>query len=133
VVWEWQVWRSFDDIREAFEEKGWKSGFVGCNDNGMMPLLAESDDHCIAFFERNPLTGECSFELRDKAQHRVVFVRGMQNIPRAEQAVGLLASYGIPLDEMKDPNDLPLYDLPVTPVLEAGQSEGRGQSLGPLL
>ena len=120
MVWEWQVWRSFDDIREAFEEKGWKSGIIGCNDNGMMPLLAEFGDHCIAFFERNPLTGECWFELRDMAQHRVVFVRGMQNIPRAEQAVGLLAGYGTPLDEMKDPRDLPLYNLPVTPVLGAG-------------
>jgi hypothetical protein len=58
-------------IRETFEEKGWKSGFVRCEDSGARPLLVKSNDHCIAFFERYSYTGECWFELRDRAQGRV--------------------------------------------------------------
>ena len=82
-----------------------------------MPLLAESGDHCILFFETNHLTGECWFELRDKAWCRVVFVQGQRNVPTPERAANLLADYGAPLDEIRAPRELPLYSLPVAPVV----------------
>src|SRR5919112_4009842 len=88
VVWEWQAWRCFDHIEETFEEKGWKTGAFGRgrHDNEVMPLLAESNGHCIAFFERDPGTNECWFELRDKAGHRVLYMRGANNIPAPAEA-----------------------------------------------
>jgi hypothetical protein len=71
VTWEWQAWRSFGDIRETFEEKGWKCGFNGRNEDGVMPLLAEAGDrYCISFFKRDPGTRESWFELRDKVRRR---------------------------------------------------------------
>jgi hypothetical protein len=118
VAWEWQVWRCFDDIRETFEEKGWGPSFAGRNDNGVMPLLAESGDHCIAFFKRDTGTSECWFELRDKVRRRMVFVHGTHNIPTPEQAARLLANHGGPLYEIADP-DRSMYGLPVAPVAEA--------------
>ena len=120
MVWEWQVWRCFDDIRETFEEKGWETGFVRRNDNEVMPLLAASGDHCITFFKRDSYTGECWFELRDKVRRRVVFVQGVRNIPTPQQAVKLLADYGGP-SEITAPCDLPLYSLPVVPVVPAAE------------
>ncbi len=118
MAWEWQVWRSFDDIKETFEEKGWRSGSNGRNDNDAMPLLAESGDNCIAFFKRDTGTGECWFELRDKIQRRRVFVHGTENIPTPERAVKLLANHGGPLYEIADPSHHPMYGLPVAPVVE---------------
>jgi hypothetical protein len=56
-MWDWQVWRCFDNIRETFEEKGWEYRFAAGDDNETLPLLAESGDHCIVFFERDPGTG----------------------------------------------------------------------------
>ena len=122
MVWEWQMWRCFEDAREIFEEKGWESGFAERNDNEVMPLLAESGDYCIAFFKNNPHTGENWFELRDKVRRRVVFVQGVRNIPTPERAVTLLANYGAP-SEIIAPHNRPLYSLPVAPVVpvrEAG-------------
>jgi hypothetical protein len=69
------------------------------------------------FFETNPLTGECWFELRDKARCRVVFVQGQRNVPTPERAAELLADYGAPLGEIRAPRELPLYSLPVAPVV----------------
>lgn len=121
MAWEWQVWRCFDHIREAFEEKSWQYGFVERNDNSMMPpLLAESDGLCIAFFRTAPGTGECWFELRDKARRKVVFVRGVQNIPTPECGEQLLANYGTSLGKITAPRDLPLYSLPMAPMTEVG-------------
>jgi hypothetical protein len=121
VAWEWQAWRCFDHIGETFEEKGWECEFAGRGDNGMMPpLLAESNRHCISFFERDSGTNECWFELRDKSRGRVVFVRGAQNIPAPEKAAELLADYGWPLDGVRTPRSLPLYSLPLAPVTETG-------------
>jgi hypothetical protein len=121
VTWEWQAWRCFDHITEALEDKGWESGFAGGNGNGMMPpLLAESHGHGIAFFERDSGTGECWFELRDKARNRVVFVRGTQNIPVPEEAARMLADYGWPLDGVSSARALPLYSLPVAPTTVSG-------------
>jgi hypothetical protein len=118
VAWEWQVWRSFDDIRETFEEKGWGSGFVEHNGNGAMPpLLAASGDYCVSFFKRDPGTGECWFELRDKVGSRRVFVQGTHNIPTPERAAELVASYGGPVYEITAPGDRPMYGLPVVPVI----------------
>jgi hypothetical protein len=123
VVWEWQVWRSFDDIRETFEEKGWESGFVERNGNGAMPpLLATSGDYCVAFFKRDPGTGECWFELRDKARSRMVFVHGAQNIPTPERATELLANHGGPLYKITAPDDRPMYGLPMAPVVPAAET-----------
>ena len=119
MVWEWQVWRSFDDAREIFEKKGWESGFVERNDNEVMPLLAESGDYRITFFKRDTYTGECWFELRDKVRRKVVFVQGVQNIPTPERAAKLLVNYGAPA-EITAPRDRPLYALPMAPVAEAG-------------
>ena len=120
MAWEWQVWRCFDDLRETFEEKGWEYRFAGRNDNEAVPLMAESGDHCVVFFKRDPGTGECWFELRDKARHKVVYVRGAQNIPTPEDAAGLLEDYGWPLNGAGDARYLPLYSLPVAPMAEAG-------------
>ena len=121
MVWEWQVWRSFDDARETFEEKGWECGFVGRNDNEVMPLLAESGDYCITFFKRDSYTGECWFELRDKVQRRIVLVQGVRNIPTPERAAKLLADHG-GSSEITAPRDRPLYDLPMVPVVPVAEA-----------
>ena len=107
--------RSFE---ETFEEKA-GNRFPRRHDNEVC-RSAESNRHRIAFFERDPGTNECWFELRDKARHRVVYVRGAQNIPTPEDAVGLLEDYGWPLDEAGANRSLPLYSLPVAPMVEAG-------------
>ena len=120
AAWEWQAWRCFDHIEEIFEEKGWETDFLRRHDNEVVPLLAESNGHRIAFFERDTGTNECWLELRDKTRNRVVFVRGAQNIPAPEDAAGLLQDYGWPLDEAGATRSLPLYSLPVAPVVEAG-------------
>jgi hypothetical protein len=120
MAWDWQAWRCFDHIKETFEEKGWESGFLARNDNEVVPLLAESNGHRITFFERDPCTNECWFELRDKARHRVVYVRGEQNIPAPERAAELLENHGWPLDEAGATRDLPLYSLPVAPIAGTG-------------
>jgi hypothetical protein len=115
------VWRSFDDARETFEEKGWECGFVGRNDNEVMPLLAESGDYCITFFKRDSYTGECWFELRDKVQRRIVLVQGVRNIPTPERAAKLLADHG-GSSEITAPRDRPLYDLPMVPVVPVAEA-----------
>lgn len=115
MVWEWQAWRCFDNIKETFEEKGWSSGLLGLYPNEAMPLLAESDGHYISFFERDPATGECWFEMGDKARRTVVFLQGVESIPAPERAAGLLAGYGTPLGEMRNARDLPLHALPLAP------------------
>jgi hypothetical protein len=120
AAWDWQAWRCFDHIKETFEEKGWEAGFFGRDDNEVVPLLAESNGHRIAFFERDSSTNECWFELRDKARHRVVYVRGEQNIPAPAEARELLENYGWPLDEAGSDRSLPLYSLPLAPVTQAG-------------
>jgi len=85
-----------------------------------MPLLAESGDYYIAFFERDPGTGVCWFELRDTARRRMMLIREVENIPTPERAAELLASHGAPLDTVGSPRDLPLYNLPVAPLVRAG-------------
>ena len=119
MTWEWQVWRSFDDIKETFEKKGWGTRFVGRDDNGVMPLVAESGDRCISFFKRDSGTGESWFELRDKARRRMVFVHGTHNIPTPEQAAELLENHGGPLYKIAAPGDRPMYGLPIAPVMPA--------------
>ena len=116
MAWEWQAWRCFGDIRETFEEKGWGSGFLGREDNGVVPLLAESGDHCITFFKTDPCTNESWFELRDQVRRRRVFVHGAENIPSPKRAAELLASHGGPLYEISAPDDHPMHGLPVAPV-----------------
>jgi hypothetical protein len=117
-AWEWEVWRSFGDIRETFEEKGWNSGFAE-RDEGVKPLMAESgDQYCIVFFKWDAATGECWFELRDKLRGRMVFVHGTHNIPTPEKAAQLLANHGGPLYEIAAPGDRPMYGLPVAPSVE---------------
>ena len=120
AAWEWQVWRCFDSIREAFEEKGWEYSLSGGYGNEAMPLLAASGDYYIAFFERDSGTGVCWFELRDTAQRTMMLIREMENIPTPEKAAELLASHGAPLDTVGSPRDLPLYNLPVAPLVRAG-------------
>jgi hypothetical protein len=43
TVWEWQVWRCFDDIEETSEEKGWEFRFPSREGNEIRPQLAGSD------------------------------------------------------------------------------------------
>jgi hypothetical protein len=85
--------------RRPSRRRAGKPASSGRHDNEVVPLLAESTGHCIAFFERDPGTNECWFELRDKARHKVVYVRGAHNIPAPEDAAGLLEDYGWPLNE----------------------------------
>lgn len=116
MTWEWQAWRCFDNIREAFEERGWDYKLPGLDATEAVPLLAESGDLRILFFERDPFTSECWFEVRDgDTPGRVVFVRGEESIPTPEGAAYLLAEYGAPLGEMRSPRELPLHGLPVAP------------------
>ncbi|CAN5241001.1 hypothetical protein BH24ACT19_BH24ACT19_08380 [soil metagenome] len=119
MTWEWQVWRCFDNVRETFEEKGWEYGLDGRFDNDAMPLLAESGDLRVVFYERDPGTGVCWFELRDEARRSVVYVRGTENIPAPERATALLESHGAPLRAVGSPCERPLYELPLAPVLKA--------------
>ena len=79
----------------------------------------ESGDYSISFFKRSSYTGECWFELRDKARRRMVLVHGEQNIPTPERAVRLLADHGSP-SEVTAPYERPIYSLPLAPVAEAG-------------
>jgi hypothetical protein len=120
AAWEWQVWRCFDSIREAFEEKGWEYTLSGGYANEAMPLLAESGDYYIAFFERDSSTGVCWFELRDTARRRMLLIRELENIPTPGKAAELLASHGAPLDTVGSPRGLPLYNLPVPPLVKTG-------------
>jgi hypothetical protein len=121
VAWEWQVWRCFDNIRDTFEEKGWEYRFDGRNDNEVVPLLAESGDYCITFFERDPGTGECWFELRDRVRRRVVFVQGARNIPTPDRAAKLLVDHGA-WSEISIPRERPTYSLPVVPVVPMAEA-----------
>ena len=120
MAWGWLAWRCFDNIRETFEEKGWEYRSAGRDGNEMMPLLAESGDCCVVFFERDASTNECWFELRDEARGRVMYVRGAENIPGPEKAAGLLAEHGWPLNAVAVARNQPLYSLPVAPVMEVG-------------
>ncbi len=119
MVWEWQVWRCFDNIRETFEQKGWEFRFDGRNDNEVVPLLAESGGYSITFFKRDPGTGECWFELHDRVRRRTVYVRNAQNMPAPELAAELHAVHGTPSYEITAPHNRPLYSLPVVPAIEA--------------
>ena len=84
-----------------------------------MPLLVEAGDrYCILFFKRDPGTGESWFELRDKVRRKMVFVHGTQNIPTPARAAQLLADHGGPLYEIANPDDRPMYGLPVAPMVE---------------
>jgi hypothetical protein len=118
MVWEWQVWRSFDDVRETFEEKGWHSGFAEeRNDNGTMPpLLAAPGDYCIALFKRDRGTSECWFEVRDMVRSRRVLVHGTHHIPTPERAAELIAGHGGPLYEVADRASYSIYGLPIAPL-----------------
>src|SRR5919107_1960356 len=119
AAWEWQGWRGFDSIRENFEGRGWGDRLSGGDGNEALPLLAESGDY-VAFFERDSGTGVCWFELRDKARHRMMLIREMENIPTPARAAELLADHGVPLDTVGSPQGLPLYHLPVAPLVRTG-------------
>lgn len=122
VAWEWQVWRCFDGIRETFEEKGWEFRFGGRDADDTITLLAESGEHYIAFFARDPGIGECWFELRNKARDRVVLIRGASNIPAPKRAAELLADHGALLGDTRALRGLPLYSLPMAPVISPVES-----------
>lgn len=111
-MWDWQAWRCFDEVRETFEEKGWEPWLPERIDNEVVPLLAESGEHRIAFFARDPRSGECVFELRDKRRPVAVFVRGIGNVPTPEVASSLLDERGAALSRSASPDDRALYELP---------------------
>jgi len=125
VVWEWQVWRCISDIKEIFEEKGWKSGSSERNGNEAMPALAQSGGYCIVFFKKDSGTGECWFELRDMVRSRRVFVHGMHNIPTPERAAELLTSHGGPLYQITNTGDYSMYGLPIAPAVEVKRTATR--------
>ena len=118
MAWEWQVWRCFDEVRDTFEEKGWNYRLDGRDDNEVVPLLAEAGDYCVVFFERDPGTGECWFELRDRTSHRMVILQGTHNIPTPERAADLLGDCRTPPSEEEESRGA-LYRLPVAPVAHA--------------
>ena len=120
AAWEWQVWRCFDSIRETFEERGWEYRLSGGDGNEALPLLAESGDYYVAFFERDSGTGVCWFELRYNARRRMMLIREMENIPTPARAAQLLADHGVPLDTVGSPRGLPLYHLPLAPLVGTG-------------
>ncbi len=115
MAWEWQAWGCFDSIRETFVKKSWKSRFVGSEDNGARPVLAASGAHRVVFFERDSYTGECWFEVRDKARGRLILVHRERNIPTPEQAARLLANHDGPIVKTAA-SDRPIYNLPVATV-----------------
>ncbi len=120
MMWEWQVWRCFDHVKETFQEKGWEYRQDGRFDNEVVPLLAESGDYRVVFFKWDPNTGECWFELRDEARRSMAYVRGTENIPTPEKAGALLESHGAPVQAARYSKERPLYELPLAPVLQAG-------------
>ena len=120
MVWDWQAWRCFDEVRETFEEKGWEPWLPERRDNEVVPLLAESEEHRIAFFARVPESGECIFELRDKRRPIAVFVRGTDNIPTPEGASDLLGDRGDVMSRSSSPDDRVLYELPAVPSAVGG-------------
>lgn len=113
-MWDWQAWRCFDEVLETFEEKGWEPWRPERLDNEVVPLLAESGEYRIAFFARDPGSGQCVFELRDKRRPVAVFVRGTENIPTPEGASGLLDDRGATMRHSSSPDDRTLYELPTT-------------------
>ena len=132
MTWEWEVWRSFSDIREILENKGWDIGSNGRHDEGVMPLLAEAgDQYCISFFKRDHGTGECWFELRDNVRRRMLFVHGTQNIPTPERAVELLADHGGPLYKIYAPDDRSMYGLPVVPIITVAEADSQHELKDP--
>jgi hypothetical protein len=50
----------------------------------------------------------------------MMLIREVENIPTPEKAAELLASHGAPLDTVGSPRDLPLYNLPMAPLVRAG-------------
>ena len=118
MTWEWQAWRCFGDVQETFEEKGWRyERGNGYGDNAVMPLLARSGDLFISFFNRDPGTGECWFELRDGTRDLLVFIRGSHNVPTPEQAATLISVHGVPAARFPMPRHRPVYELPVAPMV----------------
>ena len=120
MVWDWQAWRCFDEVRETFEEEGWEPWLPERRDNEVVPLLAESEEHRIAFFARVPESGECIFELRDKRRPIAVLVRGTDNIPTPEGASDLLGDRGDVMSRSSSPDDRVLYELPAVPSAVGG-------------
>lgn len=114
-MWDWQAWRCFDEVRETFEEKGWEPWLPEQSGNEVVPLLAESGEHRIAFFARDPRSGECVFELRDKRRPVAVFVRGTDNIPTPEGATSLLDERRAAMSRSSSPVDRALYEVPAVP------------------
>lgn len=115
MLWQWQVWRCFDDARETFMAKGWR--LLKRADNEAMPLAAESGRLFVVFLGLDSGTGECLFELRDESGPPAVLLRGVENVPTPEAAADLLSERGARLRRTSAPHDRPLYG---TSTLEAG-------------
>ena len=113
-MWDWLAWRCFDEVRETFEEKGWNLWAPERFDNEVVPVLAESGEYRIAFFGRDPRSGECTFELGDKRRPVAVLIRGTENVPTPEEASNLLDDRGAAMSRSSSPEDRALYELPAT-------------------
>ena len=119
-MWDWQAWRCLDEVRETFEERGWEPWNPERLDNEVVPLLAESGEHRIAFYARDPKSGECIFELRDKRRPVAMFIRGTHNIPTPAGASDLLDDRGAAMSRSSSPDDRVLYELPTATVGGSG-------------
>jgi hypothetical protein len=101
VIWEWELWRCFGDLRWAFEEKGWQT--LCCSEGhswGELPQIFAvfGQRYAIAFRQMDPISGECLFELRELRDDGW-WVRQVRQLPKPERAAELLAEDGLPEKE----------------------------------
>lgn len=108
MIWQWQVWRCFDDVRETFATKGWRLPERACNE--VAPLAAESGGLFVVFLGLDDAAGECWFELRNGTEPPAVLLRGLDNVPAPEVAAELIAERAAALKRASTPEDRPLYE-----------------------
>lgn len=117
VLWDWQVWRCFDDARERLVEKGWS--LLGSVENEAAPLAAESGGLLVVFLGLDDAANECVFELRAGDEPPAVILRGLDRVPAPVEAADLLAGRAAALRQTTAPHDRSMYE-PVVVAAEAG-------------
>ncbi len=114
MIWQWQAWRCFDDLRETFVTKGWRLP-RSADDEAVPPLAAEAGGLYVTFLGLDTETGECWFELRAGGGPPAVILRGADNVPAPEAAADLLAERAAALGRASGPHDGPLYEPDAAP------------------